>query len=53
VGDYDDQRILLAADYLAAGIPGARKVVIPGVAHYPNMERPADFNRLVLEFLEA
>jgi pimeloyl-ACP methyl ester carboxylesterase len=53
VGDYDDERILLAADYLAEGIPGARKVVIPGVAHYPNMERPAEFNRLVLEFLEA
>jgi 3-oxoadipate enol-lactonase len=53
VGDYDDERILLAADYLTEGIPGARKVVIPGVAHYPNMERPAEFNRFVLEFLEA
>ncbi len=53
VGDHDDQRILLAADFLAEGIPGARKVVIPGVAHYPNMERPAEFNRLVLEFLRA
>jgi 3-oxoadipate enol-lactonase len=53
VGDHDDQRILLAADYLAEGIPGARKVVIPRVAHYPNMERPAEFNRLVLEFLRA
>jgi pimeloyl-ACP methyl ester carboxylesterase len=53
VGDYDDERILLAADYLAEGIAGARKVVIPGVAHYPNMERPTEFNRLVLDFLEA
>jgi pimeloyl-ACP methyl ester carboxylesterase len=28
-------------------------VVIPGVAHYPNMEHPTEFNRLVLDFLEA
>jgi pimeloyl-ACP methyl ester carboxylesterase len=53
VGDHDDERILLAADYLAEGIAGARKVVIPRVAHYPNMERPTEFNRLVLDFLEA
>jgi pimeloyl-ACP methyl ester carboxylesterase len=53
VGDYDDERILLAADYLAEGIAGARKVVIPRVAHYPNMERPTEFHRLVLDFLEA
>jgi pimeloyl-ACP methyl ester carboxylesterase len=26
-------------------------VVIPGVAHVPNMERPRDFNRIVLDFL--
>lgn len=53
VGDYDDERILLAADYLVAEVPGAQKAVIPGVAHYPNMERPAEFNRLVLDFLNG
>ena len=53
VGDYDDERILMTANYLARGIAGAQRVVMPGLAHYPNMERPAEFNRLVLEFLEA
>jgi pimeloyl-ACP methyl ester carboxylesterase len=53
VGDSDVEKIIMAADYLAGGVPGARKVVIPGVAHYPNMERPAEFNRVVLEFLET
>jgi 3-oxoadipate enol-lactonase len=40
------------ADALAAGIPGARKVVIPGVGHMVNMEDPATFNRVTLEFLD-
>jgi 3-oxoadipate enol-lactonase len=53
VGDNDVEKIIMAADYLAQGVPAARKVVIPGVAHYPNMERPAEFNRLVLDFLGA
>jgi 3-oxoadipate enol-lactonase len=53
VGDSDVERIIMAADYLSQAIPGARQVVIPGVAHYPNLERPAEFNRVVLEFLET
>jgi pimeloyl-ACP methyl ester carboxylesterase len=32
-------------------VPGARKAVIRNAAHVPNMERPEEFNRLVLEFL--
>lgn len=39
--------------YEMAGIAGARKVVIPGVAHMVNMEEPEVFNRIVLEFLEG
>jgi pimeloyl-ACP methyl ester carboxylesterase len=48
-GDMPD--ILASADLLHHGIAGARKVVLPGVAHVPNMERPEQFNRLVLDFL--
>ena len=36
---------------LAAEIPGAQKVVMTGTAHHPFMEKPAEFNRIVLEFL--
>jgi pimeloyl-ACP methyl ester carboxylesterase len=50
-GDRDVPDMLEAADHLAAGIPGARKVVLPGVAHLVSMERPARFNELVAEFL--
>lgn len=51
VGDRDVPDILETADLLAAGIAGARKVVLPGVAHMLTMEVPATFNRQVLDFL--
>ena len=53
VGDLDQPDMVAIAEKLAAGIPGAQHVVIPGVAHLPPMERPAEFASLVREFLEA
>jgi 3-oxoadipate enol-lactonase len=53
VGAEDLPDKLAVADRLAGEIPGARKVVIPGGAHLVNMEQPAEFNRVVLEFLSA
>jgi pimeloyl-ACP methyl ester carboxylesterase len=38
-------------DKLVSELPHARKVVLPGVAHMLNMEQPAQFNQIVLEFL--
>jgi pimeloyl-ACP methyl ester carboxylesterase len=38
-------------DVMEQGIPGARKVVIVGAAHLPNMEKPAEFNREVLGWM--
>ncbi len=40
-------------DLLVAKIPGAKKVIIPGVAYMVNMEKPADFNRALIDFLAA
>jgi pimeloyl-ACP methyl ester carboxylesterase len=34
-------------------IPGARLVVIPGAAHNPMVDRPAEFNEVVLRFLRG
>lgn len=51
VGDQDVPEFLKISDIVATGIPGAKKVVIPGVAHLPNMEEPKEFNRIVLDFL--
>jgi 3-oxoadipate enol-lactonase len=38
-------------DKLAAGIGGAKKLVIPGATHLIHMDKPKEFNRAVLEFL--
>jgi len=49
----DDAPFLTAADYMAAKIPGARKVVIPGAGHAANIDQPAAFNAAVADFLAA
>src|SRR4030095_15363890 len=41
----EDRHFLGAADYMAAKIPGARKIVIPGAGHAANLDQPAAFNR--------
>ncbi len=51
VGDQDVHDILTIADILEKGIAGAKKVVIPGTAHHLNMEKPEEFNRVVVDFL--
>ena len=53
VADGDVADILVQAEPLHTGIKGARRATIAGAAHVPNMERPAVFNRLVLDFLDA
>ena len=47
----DDTPFLAASDYMAAKIPGAKKVVIPGAGHAANIDQPQAFNAAVLEFL--
>jgi 3-oxoadipate enol-lactonase len=51
VPELDLPDILGICELLADRIPGARKIVMPGVAHFAPMERPADFTRHVLAFL--
>lgn len=50
-GALDVPNALAAADILASDIKNAQKATIPGTAHMPNMEKPAEFNWLVLDFL--
>jgi pimeloyl-ACP methyl ester carboxylesterase len=52
-GALDDPELLRAAGVMAQGIPAAKKVIIAGAAHVPNMEKPAEFNRELLGFLAA
>jgi pimeloyl-ACP methyl ester carboxylesterase len=52
VGSDDQPQIVETADILANQIPGARKVVMQGLAHVPNMEQPAAFNQIVFDFFD-
>jgi pimeloyl-ACP methyl ester carboxylesterase len=52
-GDVDAPITLSSSPALAAGIPGARSVIMSGAAHLPNLEQPDKFNQIVLEFLAA
>ena len=49
----EDTPFLAASDYMAAKIPGARKVVIEGAGHAANIDRPAAFNAALMEFLQG
>jgi len=51
VGDLDAGDMRDIAALLADRIPGARGEVISDTAHLPNLERPREFDRLVLGFL--
>jgi 3-oxoadipate enol-lactonase len=53
VGEEDVPDIHAIAQRLAAEIPGARLETIAGAGHVPNMERPREFDELVLGFLEG
>jgi pimeloyl-ACP methyl ester carboxylesterase len=50
-GDKDQPDIIDSSRLLAREIRGARMEELAGVAHVPNMEKPEEFNRLVLDFL--
>jgi pimeloyl-ACP methyl ester carboxylesterase len=49
----DDTPFLAASDYMAAKIPGARKVVVPSAGHAVNIDQPAAFIEAVLPFLRV
>lgn len=49
----DDAPFLAASDYMAAKIPGARKLVIPAAGHAVNIDQPQAFIDAVLPFLDG
>ncbi len=52
LGGEDDPRLFKDADKLAQDIAGASRVTIAETHHMPNMEKPEEFNAIVLDFLE-
>ena len=51
VGELDRPEMHEIADRLKSGIRNARSATIDATAHVPSMERPAEFDELVLGFL--
>lgn len=51
LGEQEMPAMRIAADAITAGIPGARKVVIPGGGHVVNWAQPERFAAEVLAFL--
>ena len=51
LGEHDTPDIHAIGELLKDGIPGVRLIEMDDVAHMLNMEKPAQFNRLVLDFL--
>ena len=51
MGELDIPEMGPATDAIRNGVPGASKVVMCGCGHMVNMEDPATFNKVVLNFL--
>jgi len=52
VGDADIPDVHAHAGAIEAGVPRARRVVISDAGHLMYLEKPAEFSRIVIEFLE-
>jgi 3-oxoadipate enol-lactonase len=52
-GEHDRNAPAAMMERMAAKIPGARYVCLPGIGHMPNLEAPRAFDAAVLDFLGA
>lgn len=53
VGEHDRNAPPLMMERMAAKIPGAQYVCLPGVGHLPNLEAPQVFDKAVLDFITS
>ena len=51
LGELDTPDFHLISDTLVSKIEGAKRIIIPGGGHMINMEKPYEFNQIVLDFL--
>jgi pimeloyl-ACP methyl ester carboxylesterase len=53
VGDADIPDVHAHAGAIEAGIPDSRLVVVPEVGHLMYLEKPDEFNKIVISFIES
>ena len=51
VGTEDSLPIIEMSSVMESSIPNAKKVTINGTGHLPNLDKPEEFNKTVLDFL--
>jgi pimeloyl-ACP methyl ester carboxylesterase len=51
IGDKDVAEFQSLSTLIAEKIEGSRHVIMPGTAHLPSMEKPEEFNQIVMAFL--
>ena len=52
-GDKDLPYMMESNMFLEKNIPGAKRVLLNDVAHMLNMEKPAEVNKLIMDFLSS
>lgn len=52
-GDLDFAHVATVCEHLVRNIAGARRHVFTGAAHLPNLEQPAAFDRLLVDFCRS
>src|SRR4030095_12807906 len=53
LGEHDEFINREHAEYLARTIPGAQFVLLPEVSHFAPLQRPEEFNRVMLAFVRS
>ena len=51
-GNLDVIEFQKISSFMGKNIKSAKQVIMPGVAHLPNMESPDEFNQIVLDFVK-
>jgi len=51
-GELDDPEVIRAVQWMQNRIPDAQKEIMRDCAHLPGMEKPEEFNRIILGFLQ-
>lgn len=52
-GQHDTKARLRAGEQLARVLPQAKRILIPGAAHLPNLDNPAAYNEAIRSFLRS
>ncbi|HEY46876.1 MAG: hypothetical protein AMJ88_06970 [Anaerolineae bacterium SM23_ 63] len=53
IGEHESGSVYRHAEEMRRLIPGSQKIIVPGAGHTSNLEKPAEFNAILDEFLAS